>query len=135
MQIVGPRRPPPTNARVRTAASEYVVELDVPDFAMAELTAELVGAVVVVRGDQVEAEADKGRAFRLHERFEESFRLPDDVDRARMKVLYRPGVLELRVPRIELTRRRLRIERSRSGVELDANTAEPRLPMGLGFDP
>jgi HSP20 family protein len=124
IRTVGSRPAPPAYARLRTTAWEYIVELEVPDFAKAELTVEAVGAVVFVRGDQAETEADEGKAFRLHERFEESFRLPDDADLDRIQVTYKHGMLVFRVPRIEVKPRRLPIERARSGWVLGTDAED-----------
>ena len=49
-------------------------------------------------------------AFRLQERLEETFRLPDDADPDLMKAFYAHGTLELHVPRREIEPRRVPIE-------------------------
>jgi PEP-utilizing family enzyme/Hsp20/alpha crystallin family protein len=59
MRAVG-YHPLPPHARVREAETEYVVEFDVADFTGAELTVEVLGPVVTVRGEQIETEADSG---------------------------------------------------------------------------
>jgi HSP20 family molecular chaperone IbpA len=96
-----------------------VIELDVSDFTKAELCVEALGPRITIRGDQVETPGDEGKAFRIHERLEESFRLPDDADHDDVHVYFKHGVLELRVRRLGLVPRRLPIERRRSGVLLD----------------
>lgn len=115
MQAVGYHQLPP-HARVRETDLEYVIELDVADFTQAELSVEALGPVLTIRGDQAEIPGDQGQAFRIHERLEESFRLPDDVDLDEIHILYKHGILEIRVARIPLVLRRLRIERRRSGM-------------------
>jgi HSP20 family molecular chaperone IbpA len=72
--------------------------------------------VLTVRGDQTESPGDDGKPFRIHERLEESFRLPDDADLDDIQIFYQHGVLEIRVARVLLTPHRLRIERRRSGL-------------------
>ena len=119
MRTVGYRLQLPAHARVRETSEEYVVELDVSDFTRSELSVEALGPQVTIRGDQVEGRADEGKAFRLHERFEESFRLPDDADPNAISVFHKHGTLEIHVKRLLLEPRRLRIERSRSGFVLD----------------
>jgi HSP20 family molecular chaperone IbpA len=101
---------------VRETDRQYLIELDVADFTQAELSVEAFGPVLTVRGDQKENPGDEGKAFRIHERLEESFRLPDDADINSIHLFYKHGVLEIRVTRIQLVPHRLRIERRRSGV-------------------
>ena len=110
MRAVGTGHRPPANAKVRADAREYVVELDVSDFLESELDVELVGARITVRGDQSQDPGDDGIPFRLQERLEESFRLPDDVDTDRIKVVYGHGALEIRAPRSRLEPRKVPIE-------------------------
>ena len=96
------------HAQVREEPGEYVIELDVSDFAVSELGVEALGPTITVRGDQLEA--NEGFAFRLHERLEESVRLPDDADADHIKVFYKPETLEIHAPRRRLEPRRVPIE-------------------------
>jgi HSP20 family molecular chaperone IbpA len=100
----------PANAKVRADAREYVVALDVSDFLESELDVELVGARITVRGEQSPDPGDAGIPFRLQERLEESFRLPDDVDTAHIRAWYGHGTLEIRAPRSRLEPRTVPIE-------------------------
>lgn len=110
MKTVGTGHRLPAHARVRADAREYVVELDVSDFLESELVVELLGARLTVRGDQSPDPGDDGTPFRLQERVEESFRLPDDVDTDRLKVWYGHGTLEIRAPRSRLEPRTVPVE-------------------------
>jgi HSP20 family protein len=110
MRAVGTGHRLPTHATVHADACEYVVELDVSDFLESELDVELLGARITVRGDQLQDPGDDETPFRLHERLEESFRLPDDVDTDRIKVLYGHGTLEIRAPRSAVAPRAVPIE-------------------------
>jgi HSP20 family molecular chaperone IbpA len=110
MRAVGAGHRLPTHATVRADPCEYVIELDVPDFLESELDVRLVGARITVRGDQSQDPGDDEVPFRLQERLEESFRLPDDVDTDRIKVVYGHGTLEIRAPRSTLEPRTLPIE-------------------------
>jgi len=110
MRAVGTGHRPPANAKLRADAREYVIELDVSDFLESELDVELVGARITVRGDQSLDPGDEGIPFRLEERLEESFRLPDDVDTERIRVWYWHGTLEIRAPRSRLEPRTVPIE-------------------------
>jgi HSP20 family protein len=110
MHAVGKHHRLPPHAHVREDDERYVIELDVSDFTENELTIELLGRRVTVRGDQLESPEDQGRAFRIHERLEESFCLPDDADLEEIKVFYKHGSLEIDAPRVGLEPRRLAIE-------------------------
>src|SRR5689334_3176618 len=112
MRAVG-YHPLPPHARVRATETEYIVQLDVADFTHAELSVEATGPVIVVRGEQIETEADSGRPFRIRERLEEVFRLPDDANLATLEASDKHGVLQIRVSRAPLEPRRVSIARSR----------------------
>jgi HSP20 family molecular chaperone IbpA len=109
MRAVG-YHPLPPHARVRMTEAQYIVELDVADFTVDELTIEALGPVVAVRGEQLETEADEGLPFRIQERLEETFRLPDDVELATLAATYHHGVLEIRVDHAPLVLRHVPIE-------------------------
>jgi HSP20 family protein len=113
-------RPLPPHAHVREDATEYLVELDVSDFTERELTIELLGRHVTVRGEQLRPEGEETQPFRLHERLEETFRLPDDADVEELVASYRHGTLELKVPRRPLLPRAVEIARESSLVHPDA---------------
>lgn len=115
MRAVG-YHPLPPHARVRATETEYVVELDVADFTCAELTTEALGPVVTVTGEQIETDADSGQPFRIRERLEETFRLPDDVDLETLEALHKHGVLELHVKRTPLVPRALPIGGGRASL-------------------
>jgi HSP20 family molecular chaperone IbpA len=112
MRAVG-YHPLPPHARVRETEAEYTVELDVADFTRAELTVDATGPVIVVRGEQIETDADAGRPFRIRERLEEVFRPPDDADLATLEAAAKHGVLQIRVGRRPLEARRVPVARSR----------------------
>jgi HSP20 family protein len=88
----------PPEASVEQSANEYVVHLAVPGFAQEELEVEIAGRFVTVHGDQTQTAIDDG-PFRLHERLEERFQLPVDVDTDSVTATYTHGVLELHAPR------------------------------------
>ena len=122
MRVVGAGHQLPAHANVREDESEYVIELDVADFTLDELTVELLGRRVTVRGQHAETADDEGRAFRLSERLEESFRLPDDADVAGATVRFNHGTLRIHVQRAALEPQQLPIERP---SYLDNRNAQP----------
>jgi HSP20 family molecular chaperone IbpA len=120
MRAVGDGHLLPPHASIREESAEYTILLDVSDFTERELTVEALGQRLTVRGDQVERAEDEGTPFRLHERLEESFRLPDDADADLVRVFYKHGTIELRVPRRQLVPRLLPVEHPRFRVDADA---------------
>ena len=111
MRVVGTGHQLSEHAHVRRDPAEYVIELDVSDFSEHELSIEALGPCITVRGDQREVPGDEGKAFRIHERLEESFRLPDDADVERITVFHTHRALEIHAPRTTLEPRRLPILR------------------------
>ena len=110
MHAVGSGHRLPPHARLSELDDEYVVELDVSDFTERELAVEVLGLLVTVRGDQLETREDDALAFHLHERLEESFRLPDDADAQGLGVYYTHGMLQIHVPRARYEPRPVAIE-------------------------
>jgi HSP20 family molecular chaperone IbpA len=110
MRAVGNGHQLPPHAHVREEPRKYVIELEVSGFTESELTVEALGPQLTVRGDQLENAEDDYKAFRLHERLEESFRLPDDADADQVKVFYKHGTLEIHAPRTRFEPRRLPLE-------------------------
>lgn len=120
MRVVGNGHRLPRHAHVREEPGVYIIALDVADFAESELSVEAIGPRVTVKGDQLETIDDNGKAFRLHEQLRETFRLPDDAAAERIRVLYKHGTLEIRMPRTPLEPRTLPIERASSLINPDA---------------
>ena len=87
-----------------------MVELEVADVTERELEVEVQGPVVTVRGDQLEPPEERDAAFRLHERLEESFRLPDDADPDGVRAFLAHGTLGIHAPRRSVEPRRVPIE-------------------------
>ncbi len=99
MQHVGLARGLPPHANVSELDDEYVIELELSDFAEPELTVELERGVMTVRGDQRETDEDAHEAFRLRERLVESFQLPADVEPSGVAAYFEHGVLEIHAPK------------------------------------
>jgi HSP20 family molecular chaperone IbpA len=102
MATIGPTSGSRPRPLVHEDAKEYVVDVDVSDFALAELMVETVGSHVSVRGTRPGGERDG---------FEESFGLPDEVEPIDVKAVYRRGTLELHARRSRPRHRRVPIER------------------------
>jgi HSP20 family molecular chaperone IbpA len=110
MRVVGTGHKLPAHANVREESGEYLIELDVADFTESEITVEACGPQLMVRGDQLETGEDDGKPFRLHERLEETFRLPDDANLDQTKVFYKHGTVEIHAPRTRLEPHQLPFE-------------------------
>lgn len=117
-QPTGHRLPP--HAHLHEDATEYLVELDVSDFTDRELTVEVLGRRVAVRGEQIRPETEEEAPFHLHERLEETFRVPDDADVDALAAVYHHGTLALRVPRRGLRPRQVAVTHEPSLVHPDA---------------
>jgi HSP20 family protein len=89
-------------ADVYETKDEFVVELEVPGFEEQELGVEVTDHTLVVKGERLEAKAEK--EFRLRERLEQTFErrfyLPTDVDTEHVKATFSKGVLELHAPKL-----------------------------------
>jgi HSP20 family molecular chaperone IbpA len=111
----------PPEATVTKTTHEYVVSLGVRGFARQELEVEIADHVLTIRGNQARTPTDGG-SFKLHEKIEESLRLPPDVDSDRVNAVYRHQKLEIHAPRISTrqTTRRVPIRRP-SGFNVEAS--------------
>jgi HSP20 family protein len=105
----------PPDASVTKTAREYVVVLPVAGFARQELEVEIDDHVLTIRGDQSHTPTASG-AFTLHEKVEESFLLPPDVDSDRVTAVFKHQHLEIHAPRISTGRRVRRVPISRPPV-------------------
>ena len=112
MRRVGGSHAPPSRANVYETDCQYVVKLDVADFSRDEITVELLGPCLTVRGEQRATAAEDNGPFLLRERLEEAFRFPDDVDLDALRVSHAHGWLEIRAPKKQLTARIVPIETS-----------------------
>ena len=98
MRTAGLKQSFPPQAEVVETVDHYLVELDVSAFAQEELHVELDGDLVSIVGAQDEVGGEEP-AFRLHERLEETFRLPTDADPHGVTALFEHGRLDLIVPK------------------------------------
>ena len=108
----------PPQADVVETMDHYLVELDVSEFAQDELQVVVDGDRVSIVGEQAAPSCEEP-AFRLHERLEETFRLPEDTEPNGVTALFEHGTLELIVPkRPEVTheKRIVPIRRRRHGL-------------------
>ena len=101
-------------ADIYETKDEFVVELEVPGYEEHELQIEVADHVLTVKGERAEFKDEQDRTFRLHERLEKEFvrrfELPPEADTAKVKALFKAGVLELHAPKAkELVPKRIPI--------------------------
>jgi HSP20 family molecular chaperone IbpA len=109
----------PAQADIVESVDHYLVELDVSDFALDELRVQLDADRVTVIGDQVLGSDEIEPAFRLGERLEETFRLPEDSEPDGVTALFEHGTLELCIPKrpeVRLEPRIIPIRKRQHGV-------------------
>lgn len=93
---------PPTD--VYETEGEYIVELEVPGFEQKELGIEVTDHLLTVTGERKEEKETEEKAFRLHERLEDSFErrfeLPREADTEHLRATFEKGVLAVRAPKV-----------------------------------
>jgi len=99
-------------AEVADDDRDVVVKLEVPGMRSEDFDLEVVGDVLVVRGEKrVSWDNQVGDFYvseRAYGRFERAVQLPASVDEAQAKARYEAGVLTVRLPKVQ-PRRRTRI--------------------------
>ena len=94
---------------ISDTVSEYVLRLDVPGVDGAAVELKLEDNVLSVTGERKAAVNEANEDFSLRERrfgeFSRSFRLPGAVDSENITARYDKGVLEIRVPKVDRSRK------------------------------
>lgn len=97
-------------AELHVGEDEVEVSLECPGMAEDDFSIDVVGDVLVVRGEKhVESTRNSGRYHimeRAYGRFERALRLPAEVDEHEAQASYQRGVLRIRLPRAAHTRAR-----------------------------
>jgi HSP20 family protein len=82
-----------------------VLQAELPGFAKEDIQIELKDNTLIIRGErkrlQEVKEGNYHRMERAYGPFQRSFLLPTTVDQSRVKAVYKDGVLELRLPKVE----------------------------------
>ncbi|MEZ5363539.1 MAG: Hsp20/alpha crystallin family protein [Bryobacterales bacterium] len=86
----------------------YLLRIDVPGVDEKAVSVELEQGVLRVKGERKQAEAE-GASYKLRERragaFRRNFRLPDAIDAEGIEAKFDRGVLEIRIPKVERSRK------------------------------
>jgi HSP20 family protein len=99
-------------AEVTDDDNDVLVKLEVPGMEANDFEIEVVGDVLVVRGEKRVSRADRHGDYyvseRAYGRFERAIQMPTSVDEAAAKARYEAGVLTVRLPKVQ-PRRHARI--------------------------
>jgi HSP20 family protein len=90
------------------ADNQYVLEVDLPGVDPKGVEVELEQGVLLIKGERAASHGDQV-AYTHRERragkFERSFRVPEAVDADGITAKFDKGVLEIRVPKVERSRK------------------------------
>jgi HSP20 family protein len=88
------------------AEKHYVLEVDLPGVDPSTVQVELEAGLLQIKGER---QTSRGAVHTMRERragkFERSFRVPEAVDADGVTAKYDKGVLEIRVPKVERSRK------------------------------
>lgn len=86
--------------------TRYLVTVEAPGMSDADLSLELKGDALIIRGEKHEERENKDQHFYRIERrygsFQRTLSLPDDCDRDAIKAEMKNGLLSIQIPRREL---------------------------------
>ena len=81
----------------------YEISLDIPGVDPGNVRVELAEGILSVSGEKQEQKEEHKKNYHLseryHGRFERSFRIPEDVDSAKITASFNKGVLTLSLPK------------------------------------
>lgn len=91
--------------QIRDKDSEYLVEAAVPGLDLEKLDISVLGRQLTVSGEIARVEQPEGTKMLRQERrgghFEQSYRLPLDLDREKLEASYEQGILKIVLPKAE----------------------------------
>jgi HSP20 family protein len=94
---------------VLEAEMHYVLRLDLPGVDEKAVSVELEQGLLQVKGERKASEEAGGADYRLRERktgaFRRNFRLPEAIDADSIEARFDRGVLEIRIPKVERSRK------------------------------
>ncbi len=96
----------------------YVVEVELPGVKEEDISVQLHGDMLIVKGDKHSSHEEKNKTYYFSERtygaFQRTFRLPSDIDDSSIEAVAADGVLTLRIPRrkeVKTAKRTIPIQR------------------------
>jgi len=94
---------------VLESEKEYLLRLDAPGVDEDSVRVELERGLLRIEGDRKAHDEAAGPRFTLRERkagpFRRNFRLPDAIDADAIEAKYDRGVLEIRIPKVDRSRK------------------------------
>lgn len=88
---------------------EYSLQLDLPGVEDSSVEAKIEDGVLRVSGERKGPQTDESTSYLRRERaigaFERSFKLPEAVDADGVEARFQRGVLEIRIPKVDRSRR------------------------------
>jgi HSP20 family protein len=90
---------------IAETAEEYLVKAELPEVKKDDVRVSFEDGVLTIEGERRQEKEEKGRKFhrveRSYGRFLRSFRVPDEVDGARIRAEFKDGVLAVHLPKSE----------------------------------
>jgi HSP20 family protein len=94
---------------VASDEKEYSIKVELPGIAAEDVTLEVSGSTMKVKGEKKQQSEEKGKDFYRMERsygaFERVLDLPDDADADKITSHYKDGVLSISIPRKALPKK------------------------------
>ena len=88
----------------------YTVKAEIPGMDPKEIDVQVIGDILTVRGERKQEKEEKKenyiRTERVYGSFSRSVRLPSSVDAKGVEAKYTAGVLSIRLPKTEETRKK-----------------------------
>ncbi|WP_193181879.1 Hsp20/alpha crystallin family protein [Nisaea sediminum] len=91
------------SADMKEADGGYTLTAELPGIAEEDIDLSVANGMITIKGEKSEEKTDEKESYHLTERrygaFQRSFRLPDNVDEAKIKASFDKGVLTVSMPK------------------------------------
>ena len=91
------------SADLKEGDGEYTLTAELPGMAETDVDLSVANGMITVKGEKTEEKKDEKENYHLTERrygaFQRSFRLPENVDEAKIKAAFDKGVLTVTMPK------------------------------------
>ncbi|MBO9667562.1 MAG: Hsp20/alpha crystallin family protein [Bdellovibrio sp.] len=84
----------------------YLVSADLPGFKKEDIKIEMSDNVLTISGERVQEQGDKKHSERTWGKFQRSFSLPHQVAADKIEAAYKDGVLQMTLPKAEVSKAR-----------------------------
>ncbi len=83
--------------------SEFVIKAEIPEVGKDDVKVSVDNGVLSIKGERKQEKEEKGKKFHRVERyygsFQRSFSLPDNIDAAGVKAVFKDGMLNVTMPK------------------------------------